>query len=100
MSKSIKHSPCIAITTYKSNKRDKVEANRKMRRKSKQALAQDKEPIYRTREISDVWDFVSDGLARWTSPEQRKDFYVNFQNCDIDEALKRAKDDIRKLLRK
>lgn len=100
MSKSVKHSPCTTVATHKSNKADKIEANRKLRRKSKQALAQDKEPIYRTREISDVWDFSSDGLAYWVHPEKWGMRYARFQGCDMAEGLKRAKDELRKLLRK
>lgn len=100
MGKSVKHSPCIAVTTYKSNKASKVEANRKLRRKSKQAIVQGKEPIYRTREVSDVWNFDSDGLAYWVRPEIWNIRYMRFQHCDMTEAMKRAKDELRKLLRK
>ena len=63
MSRSYKKNPFIAICKYKSNKWCKVKANKKFRRINKLKLATEKEPLKSIREVSDVWDFTSDGLA-------------------------------------
>lgn len=58
MSRSYKHNPFLKWAD--SNKRDKVEAHRRFRRKAKNNL--ENAPIY-MREVSDTWSFASDGLA-------------------------------------
>lgn len=75
------------IACYFSNKKDKRYANRKFRRKSKNNVnsvlylmdIEKYKDIYKLKEISDVWDFSSDGLCRcilydnnWTKEEKRK----------------------------
>ena len=65
MSRSYKKNPFAAICKYKSNKWDKVKANKKFRRLNKLKLVAEKEPLKSIREVSDVWDFTSDGLASY-----------------------------------
>mgnify|MGYP004608663875 CR=1 FL=1 len=65
MSRSYKKNPFAAICKYKSNKWDKVKANKKFRRLNKLKLIAEKEPLKSIREVSDVWDFTSDGLASY-----------------------------------
>lgn len=67
MSRSFKHSPCVAVVCYSSNKKDKILTNRLFRRVSKYNLRNNKPMPLRLREIRDVWDFVSDGLAYWSN---------------------------------
>lgn len=46
-----------------SNKDDRSKANRRMRRKTRELLAKGEEFLPLLRDISDPWDFKSDGLA-------------------------------------
>ena len=48
-----------------SDKKDKIAANKKFRRSTRQAVQEEREDkIPKTiREVSDTWDFNSDGLA-------------------------------------
>lgn len=58
---------------HSSNKKAKVLTNQKFRSKSKRLLKNaiksnsydDMENVYKQREVSNVWDFPSDGLARY-----------------------------------
>ena len=60
---------------HKSNKKAKRETNQKFRTISKRLLKSlitcndydNEQNIYKSREISDVWDFPSDGLAQYIS---------------------------------
>ena len=70
---------------YKSNKKDKLIANRKIRKYNKQqlhiAILEDNYDDYillnNPRETSDVWDFSSDGLKRFIRVRQiDKDLYI------------------------
>lgn len=69
MSRSFKKHPFTTIACYFSNKKDKVKANRLFRRISKLKLKQDKEPLHSIKEISDTWNFDSDGLAYYCPKE-------------------------------
>lgn len=61
-----------------SNKKAKITANKKFRRESKALIKQDKEPLHDLDEVSDTWDFPSDGLAyyidkkdiKWGDPDE------------------------------
>lgn len=78
MSRSIKKHPFISICVHDSNKWSKTQANKKFRHLSKIKLASDKEPPRHLKEVSDVWDFPSDGLAYYISRkdyEQLNDYY-------------------------
>ena len=52
-----------------SDKRDKIIANKKFRRRTKTAINSGREENIPTimREVSDTWDFCSDGLAHYDS---------------------------------
>jgi len=52
-----------------SDKRDKILANKKFRRRTKIAINSRREENIptRMREVSDTWDFCSDGLAYYDS---------------------------------
>jgi len=75
MSRSYKHSPFMNWCGG-SNKKDRSLANRKFRRKTKIDIFN---PPISLREVSDTWNFTSDGLAHfiWRSlspdPEDKDD---------------------------
>lgn len=65
MSRSYKK-PYASYVSYSSNKKDKQVANRKFRRLNKILSKTNPGKLrYRLREVSDVWSFNSDGLARY-----------------------------------
>lgn len=57
-----------------SDKKDKVSANKKLRRKTRQmiGIGEDEEKLPNIRDVSDTWNFSSDGGATyWTDlPEK------------------------------
>lgn len=57
---------------YGSNKKDKVTVNRRFRRLNKLRVKSDREPLYKLNEISDTWNFNTDGLAFYIS---KKDYF-------------------------
>ena len=61
MSRSYKKTPICGITTSESEKKDKQIANRRFRRNSHQLVKIGKEPPFRTREVSNAYDFDKDG---------------------------------------
>jgi len=61
MSRSKKKTKITGITTAESEKEDKQEANRKLRRKTKEILKQGKEELPKLKEVSNVWSFSKDG---------------------------------------
>lgn len=63
MSRSHKKHPFITWAVSKSNKKDKIVANRLFRRISKIKMSNDEEPLHSLKECSNVWNFNSDGLA-------------------------------------
>ena len=75
MSRSRKKTKFQAITTAKSEKENKQEANRKLRRIVKQKVKQEESELPRLREISNIWAFDKDGKtynAEMTEKELRK----------------------------
>ena len=65
MSRSYKK-PYASYVCYFSNKKDKRRANRKFRRFNKIFSRVNPEKLkYKLKEVSDVWIFASDGLARY-----------------------------------
>jgi hypothetical protein len=56
-------------TPSKSEKKDKVAANRKLRRISKIKINMDEEPPA-LREVSNVWDFGKDGKKYYNKDEK------------------------------
>ncbi|GAK97481.1 hypothetical protein JCM19294_17 [Nonlabens tegetincola] len=61
MSRSIKKTKIHGITSAKSEKENKQDANRKFRRIIKQKVKADKTELPELREISNVWSFNKDG---------------------------------------
>lgn len=71
MSRSFKKNPFCAVACHSSNKKDKTTANRKFRKASKQKLKTNMDLPHSVREVSNTYNFSSDGLAYYHS---RKDF--------------------------
>jgi hypothetical protein len=73
MGKSRKKHPHIKIGGD-SDKKSRTIANRKLRKINKQRLKQDPESGELTllREVSDTWDFASDGLAYYSKNCNKK----------------------------
>ena len=61
MSRSEKKNKIRGITTAKSEKENKQEANRKYRRIIKQKVKSNESELPEIREISNVWSFDKDG---------------------------------------
>ena len=55
-----------------SNKLARSKANRRLRRYSRELLAQGEENLPGLRDVSDTWDFPSDGLATYFPIEGTK----------------------------
>ncbi len=75
MSRSKKKTKIQGITTAKSEKNNKQEANRKLRRLVKQKVTKEEEELPLLREVSDVWTFDKDGKkyqSDMTEKELRK----------------------------
>jgi len=79
MSRSKKKTKITGITTAKSEKTDKQEANRKLRRKAKEAIPQGKEELPKLKEISNVWSFSKDG-KNYNKEMSKKDMRKYFDN--------------------
>ena len=90
MSRSFKRNPFMCYCIYVSNKKDKTVANRLFRKRSKQRLKQGEEPLHSLKEISDTWNFDSDGLAYYHPKEYYN--YLLELGCtqdDIDELYRK-----------
>jgi hypothetical protein len=61
MSKSEKKTKIRGITTAKSEKENKQDANRKFRRIIKQKVKSNESELPEIREISNIWSFDKDG---------------------------------------
>lgn len=61
MGKSRRKNPIFGIAVCDSEKKDKQAANRKLRRKIKEAVARGEEVMPEIREVSDVWNMGKDG---------------------------------------
>lgn len=90
MSRSYKKHPFIAIVCYFSNKKDKTIANRLFRRISKKKIKEGKEPLYSLKECSDVYNFDSDGLARYF-PKKYYNYLLEmgYTQNDVDELYRK-----------
>ena len=64
MSRSYRKHPAMGICKG-SNKKARTLANRLFRKRSKRKIKKGEEPLYCLREVSDVWEFPTDGLAIW-----------------------------------
>lgn len=72
MSRSLRHSPFCGITTARSEKADKRQANRRLRVQLRSAVAHtlptapDAQPTWpRLRDVSDPWSMAKDGKLRF-----------------------------------
>jgi hypothetical protein len=72
MSRSRKKMPIVGITTAETEKKDKLEANRKLRKLNKAKIRKGDFNFYQLREISNVWSFDKDG-KRYLKEPVRKD---------------------------
>lgn len=79
MSRSYKK-PYACQVCYFSNKKDKRMANKKFRRLNKILLKINSDRLkYRLREISNVWNFASDGLAHYVGNSEllKSEYFVD-----------------------
>lgn len=74
MSRSRKYHPFITWCPG-SNKKDKILANRRFRRLSKTMIHRYKNPPHKLREVSNVYNFNTDGLAFYWSKKDCEEFY-------------------------
>jgi hypothetical protein len=65
MSLSRRHTPITGITKSKSDKRAKVLAHRRQRRRVRTALASGAAEVITRRKAGDVWSFAKDGQQRF-----------------------------------
>ena len=72
MSRSRKKTPIIGITTSETEKKNKLEANRKLRRLNRIKIRKGDFEFFQLREISNVWGFDKDG-KRYLKRPDRKD---------------------------
>lgn len=72
MSRSRRHTPVCGITTAEREKRDKIAAHRRERRRVHAALAVEPERdlLPHTRELSTVWTYAKDG-KQYLGPHPR-----------------------------
>lgn len=72
MSRSKRKTPITGITTAETEKKNKLEANRKLRRLNKIKMHKGDFNFFQLREISNVWGFDKDG-KRYLKEPDRKD---------------------------
>jgi hypothetical protein len=72
MSRSFQKTPITGVTTCESEKQDKREANRKLRRKTKLQVKAGSEMILALREVSDVWSMGKDGKSYRENASQKE----------------------------
>jgi hypothetical protein len=65
MSRSRRQTPITGITKSESDKRDKVLAHRRQRRRVRTALASGRDEVATRRKAGDVWSFAKDGKQRF-----------------------------------
>jgi hypothetical protein len=65
MSRSRRKRPFVGITTAQSEKQDKREANRSLRRVVKAAVRGERETVPEIREVANVYSFAKDGRRRF-----------------------------------
>lgn len=72
MSRSKRQTPKTGITTAETEKKNKRNANRKLRRTVKIQVKQDKDKLSTLREVSDVWSFDKDGKQYLKNPSGKE----------------------------
>ena len=70
MSRSLKKTPKSGITLATSEKDNKREANRNLRRKTKIQIQKEENSLLKLREVSDVWKFDKDGKLFLKKPSK------------------------------
>lgn len=68
MSRSRRKNPIIGITTAETEKKNKLEANRKLRRLNRIKIHKGDFEFFQLREISNVWMFDKDGKQYLEKP--------------------------------
>lgn len=68
MSRSRRKNPIIGITTAETEKKNKLEANRKLRRLNRIKIHKGDFELFQLREISNVWMFDKDGKQYLEKP--------------------------------
>jgi len=71
MSRSRKKTPIIGITTVVTEKKNKLEANRKLRRLNRIKIHKGDYDLFQLREISNVWGFDKDGKRYLKNPDRK-----------------------------
>lgn len=71
MSRSRKKTPITGITTAVTEKENKREANRKLRRLNRIKIHKKEYDFFQLREISDVWGFDKDGKKYLKAPDKK-----------------------------
>lgn len=71
MSRSKRKTPIIGITTAETEKENKLEANRKLRRLNRMKIHKGDFEFFHLREISDVWCFDKDGKQYLKNPDRK-----------------------------
>ena len=67
MAKSYRKTPIFGIATCPSEKFDKKETNKKLRKEVKIAILKEKEILPIIREISNIWNMGKDGKCYWNN---------------------------------
>lgn len=68
MSRSRRKNPIIGITTAETEKKNKLEANRRLRRLNRIKIHKGDFELFQLREISNVWMFDKDGKQYLKKP--------------------------------
>lgn len=71
MSRSRKKTPIIGITTAETEKKNKLESNRKFRRLNRIKIHKGDFDFFQLREISNVWGFDKDGKQYLKEPNRK-----------------------------
>ena len=82
MSKSYIKYPVMSYVGYNSNKFARSFTNRSLRRINKSKLQKEQETFEPSlsREVSDTWDFPSDGLPMYIKENSENGFYLELDN--------------------
>lgn len=71
MSRSRRKSPITGVTTAVTEKGNKRDANRKLRRLNRAKIHKNDFDLFQLREISNVWAFDKDGKHYLKDPDKR-----------------------------
>lgn len=71
MSRSRRKTPITGVTTAETEKENKRDANRKLRRLNRIKMHKGDFDLFQLREISNVWEFDKDGKHYLKDPDKR-----------------------------